>query len=116
MMDQEQTGTYRALPLIENDIREFILNKEGGPVSELGESLGDLGSALSRVDDELAGVVEANPNLAAILNATVEGTYLAFAKLLESEQAKAYVRAIAYINAFVVLRALDMQWRRVQSS
>lgn len=116
MTEQEQVGTYRALPAIDDDIEQFILQDESGPVVQFGEVLKDLGPALKRVDEELEGISEANPHLAHVITGTVDETYGVFAEMLESEQTKALLRAVAYFNAFVVLRALDMQWRRMESA
>ena len=112
--NQDERGTYRALPEVDEDVLQFILHDEAGPVVQFGQALSDIGLALRRTDQEMEGLSQANPNLAAIVYGTVEGTYSAFANQVDSEQAKALLRAVAHINAFVVLRALDMQWRRTQ--
>jgi hypothetical protein len=109
-------GTYRALPKIEQDILEFILQDEAGAVSQFGGTLGDIGSALARVDAELSGLEQANPSLAAAVRGTVEGLYSVFANELYSEQSRAMLRAVSFFNAFTVLRLLDLQWRRMQPS
>ena len=115
MEDISEEGTYRALPQIGDDIMEFILHDDAGPVSQFSQSLADIGSALQRVDEEMQGLSIANANLASIVHGTVEGLYSAFSEFIPSEQGKAMLRAVGHINAFVVLRALDMQWRRSDS-
>ena len=114
-MPEQKQGTYRALPQIDDDLRQFILNDDAGPVRQFSATLTDIGSALARVDDEMIGLAEANDNLATIVRGTVEGLYNVFASQIHSEQDKALLRAVAHINAFVVLRALDLQWRRMQT-
>lgn len=115
MAEQEQQGTYRALPEVDDDILGFILNDDAGPVRQFTATLADVGAALARVDEEMLGLSEANDNLTTIVRGTVEGLYNVFSRQIHSEQDKAMLRVVAHINAFVVLRALDMQWRRVQA-
>ena len=66
------------------------------------------------MDEELEGLTAANPNLAAVLRGIVSGLYDVFGEQLASEQDKAFLRAISYFNAFIILRTLDLQWRRNQ--
>ena len=115
MVDQEELGTYRALPQVDDDILQFTLHEEAGPVRQFSGSLADVGAALARIDEEMVGLSEANDNLATIVRGTVEGLYNVFSGQIHSEQDKAMLRVVAHINAFVVMRALDMQWRRIQT-
>ena len=105
-------GMYRVLPQIDDDIRDFVLHDDAGPVVQFGQVLSEMGLGLERVDEEMEGMSLSNPNLAAIVHGTVEGLYSAFSQQIPTEQGKASLRAIAHINAFVVLRALDLQTRR----
>ncbi len=113
-MTEELGGLYRALPQIEDEVRQLILEEESGPVRQFGATLHDLVHALQRVDEEMEGLTVANPNLAAVVRGTVSGLYDVFAEQLSSEVEKAFLRAVTYFNAFIILRTLDMQWRRSQ--
>ena len=113
-MEEKQGGLYRALPQVDEDVRQMILEEETGPVRQFGSTLHDLGHALQRVDEELEGLAVANPNLAAVVRGTVSGLYDVFGEQLASEQEKAFLRAVSYFNAFIILRTLDLQWRRIQ--
>ena len=113
-MVEEPGGLYRALPQIEDAVQQLILEEEAGPVRQFGATLHDLGHALERVDEEMEGLTAANPNLAAVVRGMVEGLYAVFGEQLTSEQEKAFLRAITYFNAFIILRTLDLQWRRLQ--
>ncbi len=67
-----RSGTYRALPLLEDEVMNLILRYAVGPMDILlGEKLDTL-DALKRIDQELEGLAEANPNLALVLRRTVE--------------------------------------------
>ena len=113
-MVEEPGGLYKALPQVEEDVRRLILEDETGPVHQFGATLHNLAHALQRVDEELEGLTAANPNLAAVLRGIVSGLYDVFGEQLASEQDKAFLRAISYFNAFIILRTLDLQWRRNQ--
>ena len=92
----------------------LILRYAVGPMDILlGDDLDTL-DALKRIDQELAGLAEANPNLATVLRRTVEAIHSALDKSIDSEQMKVLVRVVAYTNAFTILRTLDMQMRRDQ--
>ena len=114
-MAEDIGGLYRALPQVAEDVRQYIVEDETGPIRQFGATLHDLGHALQRVDEELEGLTLANPNLAGVVRATVVGLYDVFGEQLASEQEKAFLRAITYFNAFIILRALDLQWRRTQA-
>jgi hypothetical protein len=109
-----RSGTYRALPLLEDEVMNLILRYAVGPMDILlGDELDTL-DALKRIDQELAGLGEANPNLAVLLRRTVEAIHAALDKAVDSEQTKVLIRVVAYTNAFTILRTLDMQMRRMQ--
>ena len=108
MAAHQQDGMYRRLPQVQNDTKQFILDVT---VPEFGDVLNDLTSALARVDDEMQGLSETNKNLADIVYGTVQGMYSVFENTIRSEQDKALLRVISYINALVVLRAVDMELR-----
>ncbi len=113
-MVEEAGGLYKALPQVEEDVKRLILEDETGPVRQFGATLHNLVHALERVDEELEGLTAANPNLAAVLRGIVSGLYDVFGEQLASEQEKAFLRAISYFNGFIILRTLDLQWRRNQ--
>ena len=109
-----RSGTYRALPILEDEIMNLILRYAVGPMDILlGDELDTL-DALKRIDQELEGLAEANPNLALVLRRTVEAIHAALDKAVVSEQMKVLIRVVAYTNAFTILRTLDMQMRRSQ--
>ena len=109
-----RSGTYRALPLLEDEVMNLILRYAVGPMDILlGDELDTL-DALKRIDQELEGLAEANPNLALVLRRTVEAIHAALDKAVVSEQMKVLIRVVAYTNAFTILRTLDMQMRRSQ--
>ena len=112
--DGGRSGTYRALPTLEDEVMSLILRYAVGPMDLLlGDDLDTLDS-LKRIDQELEGLAEANPNLATVLRRTVEAIHSALEKSIESEQTKVLIRVVAYTNAFTILRTLDMQMRRSQ--
>ena len=109
-----RSGTYRALPILEDEDMNLILRYAVGPMDILlGDELDTL-DALKRIDQELEGLGEANPNLAVVLRRTVEAIHAALDKAVDSEQMKVLIRVVAYTNAFTILRTLDMQMRRSQ--
>jgi hypothetical protein len=109
-----RSGTYRALPVLEDEVMNLILRYAVGPMDILlGDELDTL-DALKRIDQELEGLGEANPNLAVVLRRTVEAIHAALDKAVDSEQMKVLIRVVAYTNAFTILRTLDMQIRRMQ--
>ena len=109
-----RSGTYRALPILEDEVMNLILRYAVGPMDILlGDELDTL-DALKRIDQELEGLGEANPNLAVVLRRTVEAIHAALDKAVDSEQMKVLIRVVAYTNAFTILRTLDMQIRRMQ--
>ncbi len=109
-----RSGTYRALPILEDEIMNLILRYAVGPMDILlGDELDTL-DALKRIDQELEGLAEANPNLALVLRRTVEAIHAALDKAVVSEQMKVLIRVVAYTNAFTILPTLDMQMRRSQ--
>ncbi len=111
-----RSGTYRALPMLEDEVMNLVLRYAVGPMDLLlGDELDTL-DALKRIDQELAGLGEANPNLAVLLRRTVEAIHSALDKTVESEQTKVLMRVVAYTNAFTILRTLDMQMRRMGPS
>ena len=108
------SGTYRALPILEDEVMNLILRYAVGPMDILlGDELDTL-DALKRIDQELEGLASANPNLAVVLRRTVEAIHAALDKAVVSEQMKVLIRVVAYTNAFTILRTLDMQIRRMQ--
>ena len=112
--DGGRSGTYRALPTLEDEVMNLVLRYAVGPMDILlGDELDTL-DALKRIDQELAGLGEANPNLAVLLRRTVEAIHAALDKAVVSEQMKVLIRVVAYTNAFTILRTLDMQMRRSQ--
>ena len=112
--DPGRSGTYRALPTLEDDVMSLILRYAVGPMDILlGDDLDTL-DALKRIDQELAGLEAANPNLATVLRRTVEAIHDALDEAVPSEQMKVLMRVAAYTNAFTILRTLDMQMRRAQ--
>ena len=109
-----RSGTYRALPILEDEVMNLILRYAVGPMDILlGDELDTL-DALKRIYQELEGWGEANPNLAVVLRRTVEAVHAALDKAVDSEQMKVLIRVVAYTNAFTILRTLDMQIRRMQ--
>ena len=109
-----RSGAYRALPILEDEVMNLILRYAVGPMDILlGDELDTL-DALKRIDQELEGLGEANPNLAVVLRRTVEAIHAALDKAVDSEQMKVLIRVVAYTNAFTILRTLDMQIRRMQ--
>lgn len=106
-----EAGRFRALPEISDELHEWFVSDQG-PIQEWANVLGTLDGALGRADEDLEGLTRSNPNLAGAVRGTVEGMYGALADQLQSEQAKAWLRAGAYANAFVLLRLIDMQLRR----
>ena len=109
-----RSGTYRALPILEDEVMNLILRYAVGPMDILlGDELDTL-DALKRIYQELEGLGEANPNLAVVLRRTVEAIHAALDKAVDSEQMKVLIRVVAYTNAFTILRTLDMQIRRMQ--
>ncbi|MFH1560821.1 MAG: hypothetical protein ABID84_05370 [Chloroflexota bacterium] len=114
MTEDEQGGTYRALPQIDDEIRDFILQDEAGLIALLLGDEVDAGEALERIDEELSGLAQTNPNLTQVVRNSVDAIYAALADEIPSEQMKVLLRVVAYTNAFVLLRVLDMQWRRIQ--
>ena len=109
-----RSGTYLALPILEDEVMNLILRYAVGPMDILlGDELDTL-DALKRIDQELEGLGEANPNLAVVLRRTVEAIHAALDKAVVSEQMKVLIRVVAYTNAFTILRTLDMQMRRMQ--
>ena len=112
--DSGRSGTYRALPTLEDDVMSLILRYAVGPMDILlGDDLDTL-DALKRIDQELAGLEAANPNLASVLRRTVEAIHDALDEAVPSEQMKVLMRVAAYTNAFTILRTMDMQMRRMQ--
>ena len=112
--DSGRSGTYRALPTLEDDVMSLILRYAVGPMDILlGDDLDTL-DALKRIDQELAGLETANPNLATVLRRTVEAIHDALDEAVPSEQMKVLMRVAAYTNAFTILRTMDMQMRRMQ--
>jgi hypothetical protein len=112
--EQGRSGAYRALPILEDEVMNLILRYAVGPMDILlGDELDTL-DALKRIDQELEGLGEANPNLAVVLRRTVEAIHAALDKAVDSEQMKVLIRVVAYTNAFTILRTLDMQIRRMQ--
>ena len=92
----------------------LILRYAVGPMDILlGDDL-DTMDALKRIDQELEGLAEANPNLATLLRRTVEAIHDALDEAVPSEQMKVLMRVAAYTNAFTILRTMDMQMRRMQ--
>ena len=62
-----RSGAYRALPILEDEVMNLILRYAVGPMDILlGDELDTL-DALKRIDQELEGLGEANPNLAVVL-------------------------------------------------
>ena len=56
-----RSGTYRALPILEDEVMNLILRYAVGPMDILlGDELDTL-DALKRIDQELEGLGEANP-------------------------------------------------------
>ena len=109
-----RSSAYRALPILEDEVMNLILRYAVGPMDILlGDELDTL-DALKRIDQELEGLGEANPNLAVVLRRTVEAIHAALDKAVDSEQMKVLIRVVAYTNAFTILRTLDMQIRRMQ--
>ena len=109
-----RSGTYRALPTLEDDVMSLILRYAVGPMDILlGDDLDTL-DALKRIDQELTGLAEANPNLANLLRRTVEAIHDALDEAVPSEQMKVLMRVAVYTNALTILRTLDMQMRRMQ--
>ena len=109
-----RSGTYRALPILEDEVMNLILRYAVGPMDILlGDELDTL-DALKRIYQELEGLGEANPNLAVVLRRTVEAIHAALDKAVDSEQMKVLIRVVAYTNAFTILRTLDMQIRGMQ--
>ena len=79
-----RSGTYRALPLLEDEVMNLILRYAVGPMDILlGDELDTL-DALKRIDQELEGLGEANPNLAVVLRRTVEAIHAALDKAVDS--------------------------------
>ena len=57
-----RSGAYRALPILEDEVMNLILRYAVGPMDILlGDELDTL-DALKRIDQELEGLGEANPN------------------------------------------------------
>ena len=111
-----RSGTYRALPTLEDEVMSLILRYAVGPMDILlGDDL-DTMDALKRIDQELEGLAEANPNLATLLRRTVEAIHDALDEAVPSEQMKVLMRVAAYTNALTILRTLDMQMRRMGPS
>ena len=111
-----EEGAYRALPQVDDSVLGFVMGGDGPSlVGELASVMRNLGDALERVDAEMAGLESANPNLARLVRGTVEGLYAVFADQVPSEVARAFLRVVGYFNAFILLRALDMQWRKAQT-
>ena len=104
-------GTYRALPIIEEDIVEHLF-ADGGLVDQLAEALEDLNMAIHRVDEEMEGLRHANPGLARLVQSSVDGLYGVLKDELPNEASRAYLRVCTYFGTFLILRALDLQWRR----
>ena len=114
MGEPGRSGTYRALPTLEDEVMSLILRYAVGPMDILlGDDL-DTMDALKRIDQELEGLAEANPNLATLLRRTVEAIHDALDDAVPSEQMKVLMRVAAYTNAFTILRTMDMQMRRMQ--
>ncbi len=114
MGEPSRSGTYRALPTLEDEVMSLILRYAVGPMDILlGDDL-DTMDALKRIDQELEGLAEANPNLATLLRRTVEAIHDALDDAVPSEQMKVLMRVAAYTNAFTILRTMDMQMRRMQ--
>ncbi len=114
--DQEVVGTYRALPVIDEDIFALIFDDRNGLIVEFLDSLGDIGAALRLVDAEMIGLEQANPDLGAAVRRVVSDLDSLLGDALWSETNRSYLRVVGYINAFLVLRLLDMQWRKQQPS
>ncbi len=110
--DSGRSGTYRALPVLEDEVVNLVLRYAVGPMDILlGDDMDTL-DALKRIDQELAGLDEANPNMAMLLRRTVEAVHDALDEAVPSERMKVLVRVAAYTNAFTILRTLDLQMRR----
>ncbi len=107
---------YRVLPQIDEDIAKFVLEDDAGPVKQSSKTFGNLNTALKRIDDELQGLSEANPHLASLVCGIVAGTYSVFGENFTSERDKALLRVVSYVDAFVILRALDMQMRKANQT
>ena len=104
-------GTYRALPIVEEDIVEHLF-VEDGLVDQLAEALEDLNMSIHRVDEEMEGLKHANPGLGRLVQSSVDGLYGVLKDELPNEASRAYLRVCTYFGTFLILRALDLQWRR----
>ena len=104
-------GTYRALPIVEEDIVEHLF-AEDGLVDQLAEALEDLNMSIHRVDEEMEGLKHANPGLGRLVQSSVDGLYGVLKDELPNEASRAYLRVCTYFGTFLILRALDLQWRR----
>ena len=111
MTKAEGSGTYRALPPIDNGVMTLILGDPDGLLARmLGEEVDD-GESLALIDEELESLSQANPNLADFVRSTVEAIYASAQGEIRSERTKVLLRVVAYTNAFTLLRLLDMQMR-----
>lgn len=106
---KEPDSRYKVLPQIDEDIAKFVLEDDSVPVRQFSKTLGNLNTALKRIDDELQGLSEANPHLASLVCGVVAGTYSVFGESFTSERDKALLRVVSYMDAFVILRALETQ-------
>ncbi|MFQ5860661.1 MAG: hypothetical protein ACE5IG_03815 [Dehalococcoidia bacterium] len=110
-MATSDLGTYRALPTIADDIVEGLF-ADSGLVDQLADSLEDLTISIHRVDEEMEGLRQANPGLARLVQSSVEGLYSVLKDELPNENSRTYLRVCTYFGTFLILRALDLQWRR----
>ena len=111
MSDEERSGTYQALPLVDRTTVTVILGPEDNIVDRiLGEEVEEW-EALACIDDEIAQLKQSNPELAEFVRSTVDAVYSACGSHIESEGIKLVLREVAYANALAMLRIVDMQLR-----
>lgn len=112
----ERKKRFQALPQIDEDTFKIAFGQETSILNQylkLWEK--GLAEALARIDEELAELWEANPQLAKIIYCGIEGLTRALTAGLGShfgELVRVNTRLMSYFNIFLVLHTLDLQLRK----
>jgi len=110
METQGEGKSYQGLPSVPPEVATFVTDTL---IPQLA-GLGTLDDMLTRIDEDINGLEQANPQLAGLVRGTVEGLFGGVGDRLPGERERAYLRVFGFFNAMTLLRALDMAWRRQQ--
>ena len=115
MAEHEEGAMFEALPQIDEHVLNFILGEGEETLLSQYTTLWDkdLADVLSWVDADMEGVKASNPGLAALVHGGVDSLTSAMGPL--TELVRTEIRLMCFINALLILRALDMQWRKLKA-